>query len=228
MDSLTDNVSHRLMPVLSAAVMVMDSLISAVDRRQSGSKRHCGWTSPENSCSPLEHHFQLPGTKSHSFLLYDSLSGYPWLNVFLFHNLCCSQVEFILNEAQLRDEIRFLQQNLHLKNCMAALESSQVDIEMLGMKLSICTPEYHLWHYADKNLNSVVGLPRDKRESVDPGAYFKSTTLSLLLRWCAVVCAYYGLKVCVIRFVAFLSKPLLASWRSYGIHTLSDSDPCLR
>ncbi|ELT97378.1 hypothetical protein CAPTEDRAFT_220529 [Capitella teleta] len=80
------------------------------------------------------------------------------------------QVEFMLNEAQLRQEVDFLQQNLHLRTRMAALDASIVDVAALG-------------------------LPRDKRESLDSGVYFKSRTLSLLLKWSAFVCAHYGLKV---------------------------------
>lgn len=38
----------------------------------------------------------------------------------------------MLNEAQLRQEVDFLQQNLHLRTRMAALDASIVDVAALG------------------------------------------------------------------------------------------------
>ena len=42
-----------------------------------------------------------------------------------------------------------------------------------------------------------LGLPRERRESMEPDVYFKSPVLSLLLKWCQAVCGYYDMKVSI-------------------------------
>ena len=76
----------------------------------------------------------------------------------------------LINEEQLKDEINFLQKHKKLQaRLVAALKFE--DPEMLG-------------------------LARGRRESMEEDIYFKSERLSLLLKWCRIVCSYYGMKVC--------------------------------
>ena len=47
----------------------------------------------------------------------------------------------------------------------------------------------------NKYISFYAGLPRNRRESLTPDLYFTSPRLSLLLKWCRAVCAYYNMKV---------------------------------
>ncbi|XP_032240895.2 abnormal spindle-like microcephaly-associated protein homolog [Nematostella vectensis] len=76
------------------------------------------------------------------------------------------QVNILLSEEKLKEEISFLEQSLDLEHCLAACDVSRI-----------------------------MGLPRNKRDSLESGLYFKSARLGLLLKWCRLVCKSYGLKI---------------------------------
>ncbi|KAK3735717.1 hypothetical protein QZH41_010154 [Actinostola sp. cb2023] len=76
------------------------------------------------------------------------------------------QVNVVLSENQLLQEISFLEQNHDLQDRLNTIDGS-----------------------------TILGLPRSKRESLESDIYFKSRRLSLLLKWCKLVCKTYGLKV---------------------------------
>jgi predicted mannosyl-3-phosphoglycerate phosphatase (HAD superfamily) len=74
----------------------------------------------------------------------------------------------LINEKQLREEIEFLQNNFRIKRDLAAVD--------------------------DGDCSRYLGLPRDQ-DAVQPEVYFRSERLTLLLKWCKAVCAYYGVQV---------------------------------
>ncbi|XP_013394208.1 abnormal spindle-like microcephaly-associated protein homolog [Lingula anatina] len=78
------------------------------------------------------------------------------------------QVDVLLNLDQLREEVDFLKKTLCVKTHLTAVLNYENDL----------------------------GLERGgRRESMEPDLYFKSNGLSLLLKWCKAVCAFYNLKV---------------------------------
>ncbi|XP_022094618.1 abnormal spindle-like microcephaly-associated protein homolog [Acanthaster planci] len=81
------------------------------------------------------------------------------------------QIGLLLNEQQLKEEIAIHRKNLRLRKDLNALATLPLtDTLMLGMG-------------------------DNRRDSNEPNMYFKSSRLSLLLKWCQVVCSFYGLKV---------------------------------
>ena len=82
------------------------------------------------------------------------------------------QVNVLINEQHLKDEIAYLQKHKKVHTQLVAALKCE-NLEMLG-------------------------LARDRRESMDEDVYFKSERLSLLLKWCKIICSYYGMKVCVV------------------------------
>ena len=52
---------------------------------------------------------------------------------------------------------------------------------------------------AVSQFSDTSGLPRERRQSMEPDVYFKSPILSLLLKWCQAVCGYYDMKVGIMK-----------------------------
>ncbi|VDI49418.1 abnormal spindle-like microcephaly-associated protein [Mytilus galloprovincialis] len=75
------------------------------------------------------------------------------------------QVSLLLNKEQLKEEIRILERSLMVKNQLAALQRYE---EFLSQK---------------------------KRDSLDPDLFSQNELVMLLLKWCRVVSAYYGIQV---------------------------------
>ena len=78
----------------------------------------------------------------------------------------------MINEEHLKEEIAYLQKHKKVHSQLVA-----------ALK----------WENSE-----MLGLARDRRESLEEDVYFKSERLSLLLKWCKIVCSYYGMKVCKI------------------------------
>ncbi|XP_074655688.1 uncharacterized protein LOC141909201 [Tubulanus polymorphus] len=78
------------------------------------------------------------------------------------------QVNVLVDEEQLKDEIHFLKQNLNLQRELEAFNNDE---------------------------DTALGLPRSRQSCNADDLYFKSPCLSLLLKWCQVVCSYYAMKV---------------------------------
>ncbi|XP_070581728.1 abnormal spindle-like microcephaly-associated protein homolog [Ptychodera flava] len=76
------------------------------------------------------------------------------------------QINVRLNSEKLKEEISFLKKNLLIQKKLAAV-----------------------------TLFAPLKETSDERRTSDPGLYFKSERLSLLLDWCKAVCAYYDLKI---------------------------------
>ncbi|XP_038063476.1 abnormal spindle-like microcephaly-associated protein homolog [Patiria miniata] len=81
------------------------------------------------------------------------------------------QIGLLLNEQQLQEEIAFLRKNLRLQKHLDALSTLPL-MDTLA-----------------------IGVGNGRRDSNEPNVYFKSSRLSLLLKWSQVVCSFYGLKV---------------------------------
>ncbi|XP_063422495.1 abnormal spindle-like microcephaly-associated protein homolog [Mytilus trossulus] len=75
------------------------------------------------------------------------------------------QVSLLLNKEQLKEEIRILERSLMVRNQLAALQRYE---EFLSQK---------------------------KRDSIDPDLFSQNELVMLLLKWCRVVSAYYGIQV---------------------------------
>ncbi|CAG2201877.1 ASP [Mytilus edulis] len=74
------------------------------------------------------------------------------------------QVSLLLNKEQLKEEIRILERSLMVRNQLAALQRYE---EFLSQK---------------------------KRDSIDPDLFSQNELVMLLLKWCRVVSAYYGIQ----------------------------------
>lgn len=70
-----------------------------------------------------------------------------------------------MNKEQLKEEIRILERSLMVRNQLAALQRYE---EFLSQK---------------------------KRDSIDPDLFSQNELVMLLLKWCRVVSAYYGIQV---------------------------------
>ena len=77
-------------------------------------------------------------------------------------------MEVMLNEKQIKEEIAFLKKNRKLQRDLNAIEMTS---------------------------NDMLGLTRERKDSIEPNVYFKSQRLSLLLKWCQAVCHFYNLQV---------------------------------
>ncbi|XP_077986991.1 abnormal spindle-like microcephaly-associated protein homolog [Glandiceps talaboti] len=76
------------------------------------------------------------------------------------------QINVRLNAEKVKEETAFLRKNLILQKKLAAVA-----------------------------LLDTVQPKDEERRTSDPGLYFKSERLNLLLQWCKAVCAYYGMKI---------------------------------
>ena len=84
----------------------------------------------------------------------------------LFPYFSCDQLEVLINEEQLKEEIRFLRENLQVRSQLTAL-------------------------MADRSMSDNM----TSRESLGPEFVLTSPLLQLLLKWCQAVCEYYAMKV---------------------------------
>ena len=71
----------------------------------------------------------------------------------------------MLNKDQLKEEIMILERSLRVKKQLAALQRYE---QILSEK---------------------------KRESMDPDLFSQNEVVQLLMKWCRVVCAFYGIQV---------------------------------
>jgi hypothetical protein len=70
-----------------------------------------------------------------------------------------------LNKDQLKEEIMILERSLRVKKQLAALQRYE---QILSEK---------------------------KRESMDPDLFSQNEVVQLLMKWCRIVCAFYGIQV---------------------------------
>ena len=77
------------------------------------------------------------------------------------------KVGLVLDITKLKDEVDYLTKNVQLRKEMISLHKDE----------------------------GFLGISR--RESLDDDIYFKSEKLSLLLKWCKMICAHYDVKVCL-------------------------------
>lgn len=75
------------------------------------------------------------------------------------------QVSLLLNKDQLKEEIKILERSLRVKKQLAALQRYE---QILSQK---------------------------KRDSMDPDLFSQNEIIQLLMKWCRVVCAFYGIQV---------------------------------